>query len=68
MGREASKISRQHRLLTVAMVLREAGEVDQGERERLAQVLWAGWREVMRTRLGAALYGEWQERKRRESE
>lgn len=68
MRRETSKITRRHRLLTVAVVLREAGTVDRSERERLAQALWAGWREVMQTRLGAALYGEWQEGKRRTAE
>lgn len=65
MGRDTFRISRRHRMLTVAGVLGEAGELEVRERDRLARILWEGWREVMRTRLAAVLRSECEGRKRR---
>lgn len=50
------------------MVLCESGEVNSPDRACSLKAMWEGWREVMRIKLGASIYSECRERKRRRPE
>lgn len=68
MGLDSFRISRHQRTASALAVLGEGGEVAAEAKARLLQVMWEGWREVMRIKFGAAIYSQWQAQKRRQSE